>query len=337
MLLGVLDIGSTSARLLVVDTDRDLPQFTQEPTHTVKRRTLLGNAFEPDGSIDAAGIERVVEAVVDTMRAARDFGVEQLAVVVTATVRDATNREIVLARLERETGVRPRFLTGEDEARLAYLAARHWSGPSAGRLLLVDIGGGTTEIAAGRDEEPDFVVSLPLGAGRLTRAFLPDDPPRESQVRALCRHVHDTLAEVAGAIGAQPKPDTVIAASRTFTQLARLAGASSPRRGRVARPTLAAADLTEWIPRLASRSSTQRAELRGISRNRAQQILAGAIVAEAALRTLDIPVVRVCPWALREGLILGHLRLHVHGDVRPVRTAAGPETSREEFCLFRPA
>jgi exopolyphosphatase/guanosine-5'-triphosphate,3'-diphosphate pyrophosphatase len=333
MLLGVLDIGSTSAQLLVVDTDRDQPPL---PTHTVKRQTVLGDAFEPDGSIDDAGVARLVLAVADTMHAAREIGVEQLCVVVTATIRDATNRELVLNRLERETGVRPQFLTGEEEARLAYLAARHWSGPSAGQLLLVDIGGGTMEIAAGNGSEPDFVVSLPLGAGQLTRAFLPDDPPREGQLRALRQHVGSSLVEVTDTVLAQPEPDTVIAASRTFAQLARLVGGPSPRNGRTARRNLAIEDLSTWIPRLARRSSTQRAELRGVSRNRARQILAGAIVAETVLRELGIPLVRVCPWALREGLILRHLELHVHGG-RPARPAAKPETGRRDSCFFLPA
>ncbi|HEX3779432.1 MAG TPA: hypothetical protein VHX38_07170 [Pseudonocardiaceae bacterium] len=328
----MLDIGSTSAQLLVVDTARDMPPM---PTHTVKRRTLLGDAFEPDGSIDAAGVERLVRALAGTMRAARDYGVEQLCVVVTASVRDATNRDLVLTRLERETGVRPQFLTGEDEARLVYQAAREWSGRSAGRLLLLDIGGGTMEIAAGEDDEPDFVVSLPLGAGQLTRAFLPDDPPREDQLRALRKYVRTSLKEVAHAVAAQPEPDTVIAASRTFGQLARLAGPSSSRHGQVTRRTLAAADLTEWIPRLARRNSKQRAELRGVSRNRARQILAGAIVAESALAALDIPQLRVCPWGLREGLILRHLR--AHGDTKPARKVSQRRIRQSDDCLFLPA
>jgi exopolyphosphatase/guanosine-5'-triphosphate,3'-diphosphate pyrophosphatase len=304
MLLGVLDIGSTAAQLLVVDTDRDTPPL---PTHTIKRQTLLGDAFTRDGSIDAAGVDRLVDAVTDTVNAAREHGVRRLCVVVTAAVRDATNREKILARLERETGVRPRYLAGEDEAKLGYLAARHWHGGSPGRMLLLDIGGGSMEIAVGDAVEPEFVVSLPLGARQLTCEFLRADPPEPDQLSELRDHVQNILADVAQTMPQDQKTDTVIATSRIFTQLARLTGAPSQSCGPFARRTLARADLREWIPRLARRSSSERARLRGVSQNRAKHILAGAIVADAVMTRLDIDTVAVCPWALREGLILRHI------------------------------
>jgi exopolyphosphatase/guanosine-5'-triphosphate,3'-diphosphate pyrophosphatase len=328
MLLGVLDIGSTAAQLLVVDTDHDTPPL---PTHTIKRQTLLGDAFTRDGSIDAAGVDRLVEAVTDTVNAAREHGVRRLCVVVTAAVRDATNREKILARLERETGVRPRYLAGEDEARLGYLAARHWHGGSPGRMLLLDIGGGSMEIAVGDAVEPEFVVSLPLGARQLTAEFLRADPPKAGQLRELREHVEQILAEVVDTVPQPGKADTVIATSRIFTQLARLAGAPSASRGPFARRTLARADLREWIPRLARRSSSERAQLRGVSQNRAKHILAGAIVADAVMTRLDIDAVQVCPWALREGLILRHI------DKREQVEIPLPTEPAADLVRFRPA
>jgi exopolyphosphatase / guanosine-5'-triphosphate,3'-diphosphate pyrophosphatase len=115
----------------------------------------------------------------------------------TSAVRDAANRDLILDRVEAEAGVRPQYLSGEDEARLIYLAVHQWFGWSAGRLLILDIGGGSMEIVLGRDAEPELAVSLPLGAGRLTRLFLPDDPPSRDQLAALRRHVNATLREVA--------------------------------------------------------------------------------------------------------------------------------------------
>jgi exopolyphosphatase/guanosine-5'-triphosphate,3'-diphosphate pyrophosphatase len=153
------------------------------PTHAVKEPTLLGEAFDPDGSIDIAGVDRVVAAVQQTLEAARRLGVEQLYAFTTAAVRDATNRDLILARVEKEAGVRPQCLSGADEARLAYLAVHQWYGWSAGRLLVTDIGGGSMEIVLGRDAQPELAVSLPLGAGRLTREFLPDDPPGSNRSR----------------------------------------------------------------------------------------------------------------------------------------------------------
>jgi len=184
MLLGVLDIGSNSAQLQVFEARPGAPPL---PTHAVKEPTLLGESFDPDGAIEPAGVDRVVEAVNRAMGAARRLGVQQLYVFTTSAVRDAANRDLILDRVEAEAGVRPQYLSGEDEARLIYLAVHQWYGWSAGRLLILDIGGGSMEIVLGRDAEPELAMSLPLGAGRLTRQFLPDDPPSRDQLAALRR------------------------------------------------------------------------------------------------------------------------------------------------------
>jgi len=148
---------------------------------------LRGTPFDPDGAIKPAGVDRVVEAVNRAMNEARRLGVQQLYVFTTSAVRDAANRDLILDRVEAEAGVRPQYLSGVDEARLIYLAVHQWYGWSAGRLLILDIGGGSMEIVLGRDAEPELAMSLPLGAGRLTRLFLPDDPPSRNQLAAQAR------------------------------------------------------------------------------------------------------------------------------------------------------
>jgi exopolyphosphatase/guanosine-5'-triphosphate,3'-diphosphate pyrophosphatase len=110
------------------------------PSHAVKEPTLLGGAFDADGAIDPAGVDRVVGAVRRAMSAARRLGVQQLYVFATSAVRDAANRDLVLDRVEAEAGVRPQYLTGVDEARLTYLAVHQWYGWSVGRQLVLDIG-----------------------------------------------------------------------------------------------------------------------------------------------------------------------------------------------------
>ena len=132
----------------------------------------------------------MVEAVNRAMSAARRPGVQQLYVVTTSAVRDAANRDLILDRVEAEVGVRPQYLSGEDEARLIYLAVHQMVRWPAGRLLILDIGGGSMEIVPGRDADPVLAMSLPLGAGRLTRLFQPDDPPSRDQLAALRRHVN---------------------------------------------------------------------------------------------------------------------------------------------------
>jgi exopolyphosphatase / guanosine-5'-triphosphate,3'-diphosphate pyrophosphatase len=304
MLLGVLDIGSNSAQLQVFEARPGAPPL---PTHAVKAPTLLGEAFGPDGDIEPAGVDRVVEAVNQAMTAARRLGVQQLYVFTTSAVRDATNRDLILGRVEAEAGVRPQYLSGEDEARLTYLAVHQWYGWSAGRLLILDIGGGSMEIVLGRDAEPELAMSLPLGAGRLTRLFLPDDPPGRDQLAALRRHVNATLREVADRLLWEGVPDRTIGTSKTFKQLARLAGAPAQRKGPFVRRYVTARDLEDWIPRLAALHARKRASLQGVSRSRSRQIVAGAVIARAGMKALNVDSVDVSPWALREGIILHYL------------------------------
>ncbi|SDF73112.1 exopolyphosphatase / guanosine-5'-triphosphate,3'-diphosphate pyrophosphatase [Lentzea fradiae] len=304
MRLGVLDIGSNSAQLQIVDVRPGAPPL---PAHSVKEPTLLGEEIEPDGSVSAAGVERVVRAVAGALAAAYRHGVDQLYPFATSAVRDATNRDEIVGRVEAEVGLRPQFLSGEHEARLTYLAAHRWYGWSVGRLLLLDIGGGSMEIALGRDADPELALSLPLGAGRLTRAFLPHDPPRRAELKALRTHVRDTLGEVVDRLRWESVPRKVVATSKTFKQLARLAGAPPQREGPFVTRELTLDDVRRWIPRLARMSAAQRARLRGVSQPRARQILAGAVVAHAAMTALGVERLQVCPWALREGIMLRHL------------------------------
>lgn len=305
MKLGVLDIGSNSAQLQVVEVYPGAPPL---PTHAVKEPTLLGEAFDDAGAIDQAGADRLVAAVCRAVAAVESLAVDQLYVFATSAVRDATNRDALLARIEQEAGLGLQFLSGEDEAQLIYLAVHRWYGWSAGRLLVLDIGGGSMEIVLGRDARPDLTLSLPLGAGRLTRAYLADDPPTGRQVKALRKHIQSSLREVADRLHWEGDPSKAVATSKTFKQLARLAGAPPQRMGPFARRTLHVDDLARWIPRLAQRSAAERAKLRGISAPRARQILAGAMVAKEALNAMDVDSVDICPWALREGVMLRHLQ-----------------------------
>src|SRR3954463_660247 len=247
MRLGVLDIGSNSVQLQIVETYPGAPPL---PTHAVKEPTRLAECFEPDGSISAAGVERVVEAVRSAMSAARRFSVEELFAFATSVVRDAANCDEIVARLERDAGVAPQLLSGEDEAWLTYLAVRRWYGWSAGRLLLLDIGGGSMEIVLGRDAEPELAVSLPLGARRLTGELLPDDPPSSAQVKRLRQHIRATVREVTDRVRWEGPPARVVATSKTFKQLARLTGSPPQRKGPFVARQVRVSDLDVWIPRL---------------------------------------------------------------------------------------
>ena len=175
MRLGVLDVGSNTVHLLVMDAH---PGARPLPAYSHKAELRLAELLDEHGAISADGVDRLVSTVAEALQVAEDKGVEDVLTFATSAVREAANGEQVLARVAAETGVTLTVLSGEDEARLTFLAARRWFGWSAGRLLVLDIGGGSLEVAYGMDEDPDAAVSLPLGAGRLTSALAARRPAR---------------------------------------------------------------------------------------------------------------------------------------------------------------
>ncbi|EGX55066.1 Ppx/GppA phosphatase [Streptomyces zinciresistens K42] len=304
MRLGVLDVGSNTVHLLVVDAH---PGARPLPAHSHKADLRLAQLLDDDGAIGPDGVDRLIGVVHEALQAAEDKGVEEVLPFATSAVREARNADDVLARVRRETGVQLRVLTGEEEARLTFLAVRRWFGWSAGKLLVLDIGGGSLEIAYGIDEEPDAAASLPLGAGRLTAGWLPGDPPAAEDIRALRRHVRARIARTVGEFSRFGAPDHVVATSKTFKQLARIAGAARSAEGLYVQRDLKRESLEAWVPRLAGMTEDQRAELPGVSEGRAGQLLAGALVAEGAMDLFGVETLEICPWALREGVILRKL------------------------------
>ncbi|MDX3579268.1 MULTISPECIES: Ppx/GppA phosphatase family protein [unclassified Streptomyces] len=304
MRLGVLDVGSNTVHLLVVDAH---PGARPLPAHSHKAELRLAQLLDGDGAIGDDGIDRLITVVHEALQAAEDKGVEDLLPFATSAVREATNADDVLARVHAETGVELQVLTGAEEARLTFLAARRWFGWSAGKLLVLDIGGGSLEIAYGMDEEPDAAASLPLGAGRLTAGWLPGDLPDPEDIRALRRHARAQIARTVGEFSRFGAPDRVVGTSKTFKQLARIAGAARSTDGLYTQRELKRESLESWVPRLAGMTTAQRAELPGVSEGRANQLLAGALVAEGAMDLFGVETLEICPWALREGVILRKL------------------------------
>ncbi|NEA65485.1 Ppx/GppA phosphatase family protein [Streptomyces sp. SID12488] len=304
MRLGVLDVGSNTVHLLVVDAH---PGARPLPAHSHKVELRLAQLLDDAGAIGPEGVDKLVAVIQDALQAAEDKGVVDLLPFATSAVREASNADDVLARVQAETGVELQVLSGSEEARLTFLAARRWFGWSAGKLLVLDIGGGSLEIAYGIDEQPDTAVSLPLGAGRLTAGWLPGDPPDPDDIRSLRRHVRAQIARTVGEFSRFGAPDHVVATSKTFKQLARLAGAARSTDGLYVQRELKRESLQALVPELASMTTAERAALPGVSEGRANQLVAGALVAEAAMDLFAVKTLEVCPWALREGVILRRL------------------------------
>ena len=168
---------------------------------------------------------------------------------------------------------------------------------------MLDIGGGSLEIASGIDENPEATLSLPLGAARLTRDFLSGDPYLTKDVKFLEEFVVHHLDENLPAILRAHDANHFVATSKTFRTLARISGHWFNENSKF----LELANLEAMTSKLAGMNDKTRAELPGVSASRVQQILAGAIVARATMDILDIEKVEICPWALREGIVLRRL------------------------------
>jgi exopolyphosphatase / guanosine-5'-triphosphate,3'-diphosphate pyrophosphatase len=293
----VLDVGCFSAHLVVVGPE---PRTLRRPLLSHKVRLRLDRAMDPAGRIDATGIDLIVDAVNQIRERLDQVRLSTFVPYATSCVRDAVNVEEVVATVARHTGVVLRLLSGEHEARLSYLAARHWL-DSDHPLAVLDVGGGTIEMAVGDSAQPVFAHSLPLGARTLTRAGLNSlDRVPEMRVELRQRIIDSVPDDVLAAF----TDSTGIGCSTVFRQLAKLGGAHTRRTGP---PRLRLTDLRTWIPRLAELPPRRRAELPGISRHRARQSLAGAVVAEALMTATNHDVIRICPWSSKEGLLINLL------------------------------
>jgi exopolyphosphatase/guanosine-5'-triphosphate,3'-diphosphate pyrophosphatase len=303
MRVSVVDVGSNTVRLVVADAEGGIPL----PVHTAKWQLRLSAQMGHGAPIPDEAVEQLVEAVRAAGTTAQRWGAAGPLAFATAVVRSAPNRQEVLRTVRARTGIRLCTLPGEVEAELTFLGARRWMGWRSGPLALLDIGGGSLEVAFGRGRLPDFVASLPLGAGRLTREFFAgQDPPSPDSVRALRRTVRHQLRDVAARIRWEG-PRTAVATSRTFQQLARLCGAAPGRQGPFVERELRRTDLRDSLDRLSRLTAAERALLPGISVPRADQSLAGAMVGHTAMKLTGLKTVSICPWAIREGVLLRHI------------------------------
>ena len=196
--LGVLDVGSNTVHLLVVDARTGARPW---PAYSYKSELRLAELLDSKGRVTDDAGDRLIKTITTSMQVAEDQGVEEILAFATSALRDAKNGPELLSRVRKETGVDLLVLSGADEARLTFLAARRWYGWSAGRLLVLDIGGGSLEIAAGDHEYPDVAISLPLGAGRVTRdRFVGEDPPAADRLQEVRKEIRKEVARAIGEV-----------------------------------------------------------------------------------------------------------------------------------------
>ncbi len=298
--LGVLDVGSNTIHLQVMDAHIGA---RPSPTTNFKVELRLTQYLNKSGTISIEGINALHEAIASAVAHAHENSVDEILAFATSAVREAKNGPAIIEEINERHQIDLQILTGDEEARMTFLAVRRWLGWSAGKLLVLDIGGGSLEIATGVDENPEATLSLPLGAARMTRDFLSGDPYSAKDVKFLQDYVASNLEDKLPAILRSHDANHFVATSKTFRTLARLSGHwfnDNPK-------YLELANLEAMTTNLAGMTDKARADLPGVSASRAQQIVAGAIVAHSVMAVLDIDKVEICPWALREGVVLRRL------------------------------
>ena len=296
----MLDIGSNTVHMLIVDA---VPGARPTPQAQKKEVVRLMRYIGDDGRISDEGVQLILTAVDECMELAESSEVSQLVPMATSAIREAVNGKSILHKVEARLGQGVRVLSGEDEASLTFLAVRRWFGWDAGKLLVIDIGGGSLEVAIGDNEEPDQAMSVPAGAGRVTRAWLPEGVGSPDDIDCLREKVRGLIKPMAQEFKGC-RPDHVVGTSKTIRSLARLTGAMTKATGGFQSWVMRREQLEDWIPRLAMISPDQRVALPGITAERTEQIVGGAVVVDEIMSALKLDRIETCPWALREGAIL---------------------------------
>ena len=297
MRLGVLDVGSNTVHLQVVDTS---PGARPNPTFNYKEELRLTQYINEDNLVSDEGIEKLRGSIKRAIEQSASVQTQELLPFATSALREASNGEKIISSINKDFHIDLQVLTGEEEAKLTFLAARRWFGWSSGRLLVIDIGGGSLEMAAGVDESPEIATSLPLGAARLTKDFLKGDPYTDKSLRTLRDHIENKLEQILPSLVKHQESDRAIATSKTLRTLARLSGDWFDGTGK----NITVEAVRKISAKLSEMDENTRAKLPGVSENRASQIVAGSLVAESVMRNLDIKELEICPWALREGVVL---------------------------------
>ena len=297
MRLGVLDVGSNTVHLQVVDTS---PGARPNPTFNYKEELRLTQYIDENNLVSEEGIRKLRECIQRAIAQSAYVKTQELLPFATSALREASNGEEIISSINKDFRIDLQVLTGDEEAKLTFLAARRWFGWSSGRLLVIDIGGGSLEMAVGIDETPEVATSLPLGAARLTKNFLKGDPYTDKSLRTLRDHIENKLEQVLPSLVKHQDTDRAIATSKTLRTIARLSGDWFDGNGK----NITIDAIRKISTKLSEMKESERAKLPGVSENRASQIVAGALVAESVMRNLDIKELEICPWALREGLVL---------------------------------
>ena len=285
MICACIDIGSNTTRLLVADAGKgELRELV-----TQRAFTRIGKSLNSGGAIPAEKIAETAEVVRTQAAVAREVGAEQIIAVATAAIRNAPNRDELQSAVEQAGGMELGVLSGEEEARLSFVGAtRTLLAPAEGTIAVIDVGGGSSEIAIGEaDGEMTWSASFRIGSGFLADAYLRSDPPSVDELQKVRRHVAGTFE------GLEPPPaDSAVAVGGTATSLRRLLGAE-----------LVHETLERGIRVLSTTLIEDVATRFELDRERVRLLPAGILVLEAVSDLLALPL-RIARGGLREGVLL---------------------------------
>src|SRR5687767_7618232 len=308
MRIAAIDIGTNSVHMIVV---RVRPDLSFEVIDREKFMVRLGAGGLDGRALTAEAMSAALQALSTFRRLADSHGVEEILAVATSATREAGNGGEFLARIERETGIRPMVITGAEEARLIHLAAVYGVDVGGARAVVIDIGGGSVEITLGTGTSIQLARSFKIGVIRLTERFVRTDPISERDERRLEKHVLDEIdrhCEQIAAIGF----DRVIGTSGTILSIGTVAATeargSAPTELRNLR--VSAKQIRRVRKEVCETDLEQRLTMPGLDPRRADIVVGGAVLLDTILRRLEAEELTLCDLALREGLVLDYVRRH---------------------------
>ncbi|MEA2843016.1 MAG: exopolyphosphatase / guanosine-5-triphosphate,3-diphosphate pyrophosphatase [Actinomycetota bacterium] len=300
--LAAIDCGSNSTRLLVADGPG--PGGTVE---RLMRITRLGQGVDATGTLAPGAIERTIDVLREYRLIMDRLGVVDLRMTATSAARDASNSQQFFDAAEEIVGRRPELLTGEEEGRLSFLGATSELDPADGPFLVVDIGGGSTELAVGTTE-PEGVMSLDIGCVRLTEKFLHSDPPAPEELSQVLSVARDYLDDVARQLPATTEAATLVGLAGTVTTVAAVELGVDYHRDAIHHFRLSREAAEDVFRTLATETRAQRIHNPGLEEARADVIVGGTAILVAVLRYFGFSECLVSEADILDGLVLSLTR-----------------------------
>jgi exopolyphosphatase/guanosine-5'-triphosphate,3'-diphosphate pyrophosphatase len=284
--LACVDIGSNTTRLLVAEVD---DEGVWRELMTQRAYTLIGKQAEPDGKLPKPVVANVAEVVSTQVRLAREMGADDITIVATAAVRGAPNKEKLIDKITDRTDLPVRVLSGHEEAQFAFIGAtKRLGAPAEGTIVVIDVGGGSTELAIGTvDEASTWDNTFRVGSGMLTESYVESDPPSDEELARVRLHVGGVFEGLE-----LPHIDKAVAVGGTATSLRRLVGAE-----------LSHETLERGLGILEESPAAEVAERFDLAPERVRLLPAGMLILEELSDLISLPL-SIGNGGLREGVIL---------------------------------